>query len=445
MREQQHLSPRIVTRFHKQALEPNDKRVIYDHLKTCDPCRSLIVDREVQTIALRAVIEHLLPSAADEPYHLEYDLIEGYVDNTLNAVDRSITEMHLEVCAECAAEVKDLKNSLRTMRALSTERRPNENPAARINLLFNPRKWFGPPQLALTTGIILLASAVVVIWRLKSQAPSPQPNVVQQATPLPGEPPPLRTTPSPNLSKDRETPANHDEPGRSVDRGKNLEERDVMVALRDGARKLALVRKGTLIGLADLPAETQQQVRTVLLAQTITKPDVISDLRSDNSISRGGDEQTIRPVGPAGVISEDRPLFRWTPRNDAVGYRIVVGDPNFQPIARSGQLTADTTEWKTPIALPRGVVYTWMVTAVRNEQTDSPVSSPPVKFKVLEAERLRELESLTKSSPSHLALGVFYARSGMTEQAKQEFQILLKQNPHSTLAKKLLRQIKEWD
>ena len=444
MREQQHLSPSIVTRFREKSLEPNDKRVIYDHLKVCDPCRTLIVDREVEAIALRAVIEHLLPSAADEPYHLEHELIEGYVDNKLDAVDRSTTEMHLEVCAACAAEVKDLENSLTTMEALSAEHPTNEIRVHRINVPVDPRRWFGPPQLALATGIILLASAAIVIWRLKLQAPPHQPNVVQQTTPLPGEPSP-RTRPSPNSPKNGETPANKHEPGRLVDRSKNIEERVVLVALKDGPREIALNKNGTMTGLKDLPAESQQQVKAVLLGQGVPKPDVISDLRSDKLVSRGSDEQTIRPVVPAGVIGEDRPLFKWTPLKDAVGYRIVVGDPSFQPIARSDQLPPDTTEWKAPTALPRGIVYTWMVTAIKNTEESSPVSSPPVKFKVLEAERLRQLDSLNKRSPSHLALGLFYARSGMIEEAKREFQILMQQNPNSRLAKKLVKVVNSWN
>jgi len=183
----------------------------------------------------------------------------------------------------------------------------------------------------------------------------------------------------------------------------------------------------------------------MLLGHGVSKPDVISDLRSDKVVSRGSDEQTITPVVPAGVISEDRPLFKWTPLKDAIGYRIVVGDPNFQPVARSAQLPSGTTEWKAPTALPRGIFYNWMVTAIKNDEEGMSVSSPPVKFKVLEAERLRELDSLNKRSPSHLALGVFYARSGMIEEAKREFQILLQQNPNSRMAKKLVKIVNSWN
>jgi hypothetical protein len=251
--------------------------------------------------------------------------------------------------------------------------------------------------------------------------------------------------PSPSPLKNNETPVTNGE-DRFANRGRNLEDGEARVALVDGPRKVTLRRSGTILGLADLPAETQQQVKAVLLAQAIIKPDVISELRSDQSISRGtsSDDQTIRPIVPAAVISEDRPVFKWAPLKDATSYRVVVGDPNFQPIARSDQLLPNTTEWTPPTPLPRGVVYTWMVKATRSETEGSPVSSPPMKFKVLEAERLTELASLRKASPSRLALGVFYARAGMIAEAEQEFQILLRENPNSRLARKLLREVNSW-
>ena len=57
----EHLSPEVVQRFHQQALKPGDQREIYNHITVCDPCRRRIVTPRIETIALQALLAHLLP------------------------------------------------------------------------------------------------------------------------------------------------------------------------------------------------------------------------------------------------------------------------------------------------------------------------------------------------------------------------------------------------
>jgi hypothetical protein len=45
---------------------------------------------------------------------------------------------------------------------------------------------------------------------------------------------------------------------------------------------------------------------------------------------------------------------------------------------------------------------------------------------------------------SHLALGIFYARAGMVEEAERELTALVRQNPKSQVARKLLRSVESW-
>src|SRR6266851_4856715 len=116
----EHLSTEIVNRFQRQDLNLGDKRQIYDHAAECDRCRTQIVDsRGGEGVVLQSLLEQLLPDSLDEPYHLEFEVIEGYVDDTLDRIDRETAEMHLEVCAECSAEVVDFRESLATIKAAS--------------------------------------------------------------------------------------------------------------------------------------------------------------------------------------------------------------------------------------------------------------------------------------------------------------------------------------
>lgn len=110
-------------------------------------------------------------------------------------------------------------------------------------------------------------------------------------------------------------------------------------------------------------------------------------------------------------------------------------------MTNSDALSSDRTNWTVDRPLKRGEVFTWSVIAViDNKEIISPgPSSPEMKFKVLSAKSFDQLQKL-KASGSHLALGVFYAHEGLREEAQREFQILLRENPNSNLAKKLLRQ-----
>lgn len=68
---------------------------------------------------------------------------------------------------------------------------------------------------------------------------------------------------------------------------------------------------------------------------------------------------------------------------------------------------------------------------------------PEAKFKVLEELKARELNRL-KSENSHLLLGVFYALEGMAAESEREFQILVDNNPQSSIAQRLIRIIESW-
>jgi Tfp pilus assembly protein PilF len=93
-------------------------------------------------------------------------------------------------------------------------------------------------------------------------------------------------------------------------------------------------------------------------------------------------------------------------------------------------------------ALERGRIYTWSVRAVNEQGQVSEVTSQG-KFKVLSADKTNEIARL-KRSQSHLALGLFYAREGMIDKATAELRIVVRQNPDSAVALKLLNTIQSW-
>jgi hypothetical protein len=94
------------------------------------------------------------------------------------------------------------------------------------------------------------------------------------------------------------------------------------------------------------------------------------------------------------------------------------------------------------VQLKRGQVYTWTIRALNKGGELSSVTSQS-KFKVLSEDKTREL-NLLKARKSHLALGLFYGREGMIADVEREFGILVKQNPHSSVAKRLWSNVLSW-
>lgn len=140
-------------------------------------------------------------------------------------------------------------------------------------------------------------------------------------------------------------------------------------------------------------------------------------------------------------MESDRPTFSWRPLAGADTYVVTVTDDALNEVASSGPLRA--TAWRAPRPLARGTTYSWQVTTrlTDGRTLTSPVlPAPPAKFRVLGHAQIEELRRARRAYPgSHLALGVLYARAGLSAEAAREFEILARANPRSEAARKLLR------
>lgn len=204
-----------------------------------------------------------------------------------------------------------------------------------------------------------------------------------------------------------------------------------------------------MLGIEAIPDNLQQPIRDALLSQEIRKPELLNEFASEQGAARGNNdrESPFRLLRPArSVIAEDQPEFEWQTVEGASSFEVQIADSRGREVASSGQLPASTTKWSPATPLKRGVIYRWAVGAIVNGQTvTSPApTAPEVKFKILETSKMRQLEQLRRGSPSHLALGVFYARERMLAEAEREFHALVNDNPDSQIAANLLRAVQAW-
>jgi hypothetical protein len=285
------------------------------------------------------------------------------------------------------------------------------------------------------------------------EAKQAQPNIKIGAptqTPTPDNQSARNVLPTPVQVPSQELPQRASSPLLTVRNRESVKQSanaGTVAMLNDGPGTVTVDKTGNVSGLDEIPQNRRQEIGVVLLAENIKAPATQTELGGGPIVLRGPDNRpTFRLRSPARtVIISDRPSFEWEKLSGATSYRVSVGDLKGHEIAKSEELPADQTRWTPPTSLKRGEIYVWEVEAtIDGKKVVSPgTSAPQMKFKVLSASTTQELDQL-KTTRSHLALGMFYAREGMVAEAESEFQILAHDNPRSSVLKKLLKQIQSW-
>jgi len=142
----------------------------------------------------------------------------------------------------------------------------------------------------------------------------------------------------------------------------------------------------------------------------------------------------ITLTAPIGVrVASDSPRFRWT--GCAGGsYRVELFDEDFNPLARSPQLTVP--EWQATTPLPRGRKYLWQVEARCGGRTWT-APAPPEPQAGFEVVNGAVAQRIAGAGASHAALAVIYAQEGLREEAAGELDALDRLNPGSALTASL--------
>lgn len=393
------------------------------HVAACATCQQLFQESLNKAKRDKPISINLSAASWFRNEHLDYHELEALVENRLDDEDKQIVNLHLETCADCRDQARSLLAFIespeyeRSMRYAIEERRPwSEGLIAWWNQ--SADRW----KLAYTGAALVILTFAILAAILFSRSDSRDNRDQVAESPSPSIP----ITPSPVDSSE-----------------------DKIALLKDGERIIRFSGSGILSGLETFPAELQQPISEALLAGALKKPAVLGDLVSGRGALKGSPatNSPFKLLSPGRtVITEDRPVFRWTPLDGASSYQVQVGDLNGNEAANSGPLSSNITQWTPAKPLKRGIVYSWIVTAtVNGEEITVPASSEAeMRFKVLGKREMAELAALKKEDQSHLALGIFYAREGMVAEAEREFQLLAKDNPDSPIVSKLLRSLRSW-
>lgn len=433
-----------------------------DHLAACGACR----ERALEAGQLGAETRRLWTDlqAEDETDHLSYEQLVSYVDGRLDEFDRIIVNSHLGVCRSCAEEAEDLLEfSRRVGPAPARVSRVEAPPPPSIHSARRPA-WMSATRAAAATAFLCVCLGAVGLYSLRREpaphsrtTPRTQPEVNPTGEPSwPGAP---TAEPTPSHAQTSPPSQGGEKVGQTrtavlpVERhraraGELSTRARAVVELQDGGQQVALNQGGDLRGLDKLPPELRKSLRAALLSQSIRKPGVVAELYGGPLTLLGDSpaDGSLTPVSPVGtVVLDTRPTFRWSSLKGATGYVVEVYDPELKPVAASSTVT--TTQWTAEQPLRRGVVYRWQVTALKDgEQIRAPKPpAPEAKFKVLEEDKAAELADIGRLAPgSRLAPGVLYALAGLADDSERELRALVKENPRSVVAKRMLESIRAW-
>lgn len=456
-----HLTPHHVVCHCGRTLAPAG------HVALCDACRGQEAEGDNFDNDVRAFFVGLETDVLTEDDHLESDRLIAHVRGEMDEVERIITVSHLEVCPMCAREARELQNFKDEIAPTAPPPFPAAQPSPWIRLL-NFWNGINVARLGYAAGLgaALIVVAVVSLapWQSQSpvrptrseQTPPPNPATGGLASSLPTpetapEPsPPGRKTSgitsevsrhaSPMTVRRRVSPSTpHSSPPASRP----------LLALNDGGARVVLDERGQITGLRRASSEVRSLVADALASGRIATAALEGIAGRPGVTLKGTAEEAaveFEVLNPAGtVVMTDRPVFRWTAVPNATGYNVTVVRRGQVQVASSG--TVNVNEWRPPAGLFRpGVIYRWGVTAALadgSEMGAPGATAPEARFRVLEplkAARVRRLAARHSRSP--LSLGVLYAQAGLVDDAERQFELLVRQNPHSTVAHKLRQSVR---
>jgi hypothetical protein len=457
----EHISTWRMQRFCGSALSEAESATITEHLCQCQACHQLFADTVRQQTGSVPVSFNLAPEFWLGHEHLDYEQLVQIANQKLDATERQMIDAHLRICATCREDVRSFLGMRDDIAAdVSARYAPRAQERSRRGL--PPWSWWRAVgwkpayaaavvliTIALVVGVVLLRRRAANLQAHQTSPPQPTPGAISQTeTPATGSPAPgPAQTPYQEQPTKIETPNAPKGPG-AVEEARNRGPSIQPITLSDGERQIGLDEHGNLVGVSSLSARSQQQVKAVLQTQDLKYPALMKGLKGQARTLLGQTEEgapfaLLAPVGS--VVLTNRPTFRWRSLEGVSSYTASIFDSDANEIEASPSLTV--TEWTATRPLPRGRVYIWQVTAIKDgkEVTSHVLPAPPAKFRVLDQVQANEIEqAMGVSPPSHFTLGVLYANAGLLNQAEKEFRLLAAANRNNPLIPKLLHRVQSF-
>jgi hypothetical protein len=428
-----HLSTSELEQFCVSALAEDQLAAAASHTADCKVCHERFVEELRRQRGPAPSSFTLEPEFWFRNDHVDFDLLVGLADKTLDDNLQEIIDVHLRTCEVCSEDVRTfLASREATAGEMKVSYSHSGNHAAQFEV--PAMRWWERlpvrPAYALSAAVLVAIALLVGVIALNRRSGSLEAGNKNQTETGGNESAGSSPSSSPNAVS---TPTAAD----------NL---TTIAKLNDVPGEVTIDKSGRVTGLDETSEITRQQIARAVLSERIDTATVLRDLAATKSGLRGTDDtgKEARLLYPGRrVVVEDRPVFKWGRLPEATYYRVYVLDANGNQVVQSEDLPQTQTEWRASTPLRRGQTFSWFVTTLVDgkEVVSPPASAPEMKFAVLSTNDLTELSRLKKQN-SRLALGVFYARAGLLTEAEREFQQLIQLNPQSELPRKLLQSVR---
>jgi hypothetical protein len=427
-----HLSTLQVKQLSGSALPDDELTAAAIHTVECQSCNQQLIE-ELKRQRCSAPFDFTLePEFWFRNDHLDFDDLVALANNTFDEETRGIINIHLSNCETCREDVRSF-DAFRevTAREINVSYGPaddklhNDLPGAPWWQRLQTR-----PVYAVAATVLLGIALLIAVIALSTRYAPLEANRQDQTTPGIERSPSISSSPAPNVAS---SPSTVDDSAK-------------VAVLKDAGGEVTIDKNGHVTGLDQISDNSRQYVARAALSEQLEPSDILRGLSGEKSGLRGNDDgqQELRLLYPTrSIVIEVRPVFRWETLPGVSSYRVFVLDADGKQVSQSEELPATQTQWKAPAGFRRGQIFSWVVTAVVDgKKVVSPsASAPEMKFAILSTADFQELNRLKKSN-SHLALGVFYARAGLLEEAEHEVQRLAELNRQSELPRKLLQSVR---
>lgn len=438
-----HLTEEQIARCRQRILDPAELLVVDKHVMGCAECQRRLRESVEWLPRARALRANLSSATVVDDEHLRAEQLAAYLARRLDTVENELAADHLEFCAQCGERLRAMSQPVIDPIPVSERWR-----ALLSSLRENLRSFTQPavfPLRAATTAalFVLLAATGYLLFDRAAKSPGPL-IVTYEATPSPtpnNEKPAPEQAPSPPV---KITPDEEFKPLLAQKRPPSPS-----FALNDGGRRIAIDETGRVTGLESLPERERELAETAIKSgEAVVAPEITELIGGADATVRAGQRQNpdeFLLLGPLGVaVLSDQPIFRWSRLEGAESYTVAVFSTDYRQVAASPALTV--TSWAAPAALERGKVYTWQVKAQKDGREIAAFmpSMAEARFLILGQAQAAQIErAQLKYNGSRLTLGALYAQAGLLDEAEAEFQALLRANPNSPMAQKLLDSVRK--
>jgi hypothetical protein len=382
----------------------------------------------------------------------EEELLMAYVAGKADSIDREIVETHVEGCEVCQAALRDIRAFDAELKQADWSFTGGQVAEAAVRTRVSPFRSWGLGW-ALAFGA---ASAAVAYWAasaryqgeivaLRSEVERYEASRDELSSRVAGLERSLRDMTDLRV-QNAQLNSRLAVLEKQLSQEASLPAPAIVASVFDAGGTVTLDSAGRIGGLELGDPSLRKAVASAMKTGKPRIPRDVLGLRGSAGVLMG-------PASGAGfgldspfatAVREPSPTLSWRKHPDAGGYSVTVVDDDAD-VNAIANVPVSGTSWSVVPPLTRGKVYRWYVVAKlrdgREVHAPGP-ADPTARFYVLTAgENAKCADLLRRVKGSDLAQGVAYASLGLLDDAGSQFQRLVRENPGSVLARRLLESV----